>query len=115
MMKMSHFLQRFTRKILDCAIMIFAYFTGFWLSLMNDKIFFYNIKFLAFLFRIFDRRRRRDCVTNLNLAFGDSLPQGEKERIINRAYQNFAFVILNAARLICMDKEKTLFNSISNK
>ena len=73
---------------------------------MNDKIFFYNVKFLAFLFRIFDRRRRRDCVTNLNLTFGDSLSQSEKERIINRAYQNFAFVILNAARLICMDKEK---------
>lgn len=103
---MKKFLAKFTRKILDCAIMAFAYFTGFYLSLMSDKIFFYNVKFLAFLFRIFDRRRRRDCITNLNLAFGDSLPLREKNRILNRAYDNFAFVILNAARLICMPKEK---------
>ena len=99
-------LKRFTRKILDLLILSFAYWTGFCLSLMSDKIFFYNVKFLAFLFRIFDRRRRRDCITNLNLAFGDSLSSEQKERVLNHAYQNFAFVILNAARLICMNKEK---------
>ena len=99
-------MKRFFHKIIDFSITIFAHFTGFCLSLMNDKIFFYNVKFLSFLFKIFDRRRRKDCITNLNLAFGDSLDMGEKKRILNHAYDNFAFVILNAARLICMPKEK---------
>lgn len=99
-------MKRFLNKIIDYLITAFAHFTGFCLSLMNDKIFFYNVKFLSFLFKIFDRRRRKDCLINLNLAFGDSLPQCEKNRILNRAYDNFAFVILNAARLICMPKEK---------
>lgn len=99
-------MKRFFYKILDLLITAFAYFTGFCLSLMNDKIFFYNVKFLSFLFKVFDRRRKRDCLTNLNFAFGDSLTQREKNRILNRAYDNFAFVILNAARLICMPKEK---------
>lgn len=99
-------MKRFLNKIIDLLITAFAHFTGFCLSLMNDKIFFYNVKFLSFLFKIFDRRRRKDCLINLNLAFGDSLPQGEKNRILNRAYDNFAFVILNAARLIWTPKEK---------
>lgn len=99
-------MKRFFYKILDLLITAFAYFTGFCLSLMNDKIFFYNVKFLSFLFKVFDRRRGKDCLTNLNLAFGDSLDMREKTRILNRAYDNFAFVILNAARLIWTPKEK---------
>lgn len=105
-MKKLNLLQKYAIKILDCGIMAFAYFTGFCLSLMNDKIFFYNVKFLSLLFKIFDRRRGRDCMTNLHLAFGDSLSPVEKKQILNRCYDNFAFVILNAARLICMSKEK---------
>lgn len=99
-------MKRFLNKIIDLLITAFVHFTGFCLSLMNDKIFFYNVKFLSFLFKIFDRRRRKDCIINLNLAFGDSLDEGKKNRILNRAYDNFAFVILNAARLIWMPKEK---------
>lgn len=99
-------MKQFSYKIIDLLITAFAHFTGFCLSLMNDKIFFYNVKFLSFLFKIFDKRRKNDCMANLNFAFGDAISSQEKARILNRAYDNFAFVILNAARLICMPKEK---------
>lgn len=92
-------------KIADIAIVCFAYISGFLLSLMNDRIFFYNVKLLAFLFRKFDKRRAKDAMANLNFAFGESLDSTQKNAILLRCYDNFAFVILNAMRLIFMKKE----------
>ena len=105
-MKIMRFFSVIANKITDSAILCFAYFGGFFLSLMNDKIFFYHIKMLSFLFQIFDKRRAKDALANLNFAFGDEMDLAKKKAILSRAYDNFAFVVLNAMRLIWMSKEK---------
>ena len=103
---MNKKLQNLLRNILDFLIVPFAYFMGFWLALMNDRIFFYSIKSLSILFRIFDMRRAKDALANLDFAFEGELDSAKKKAILNRSYDNFAFVVLNAIRLIWMPKEK---------
>lgn len=93
-------------KIIDIFIVCFAYISGFCLSLMSDRIFFYSVKMLGFLFRLCDKRRAKDALANLNFAFGDELDSTRKKAILLRCYDNFAFVILNAMRLIFMKKER---------
>lgn len=106
MNKIKHFCQKIANKIIDSAILCFAYFGGFFLSLMSDKIFFYHIKMLSFLFQVFDKRRAKDALANLDFAFEGALDSAKKSAILKRAYDNFAFVVLNAMRLIWMPKEK---------
>lgn len=96
---------KFFYKIADIFILGFAYVGGFFLSLMNDRAFFYSVKALGFLFRIVDKRRIKDAMANLNFAFGESLDSARKKEILFRSYDNFAFVIFNAMRLIFMKKE----------
>lgn len=106
MNKIKCLCQKITNKIIDSAILCFAYFGGFFLSLMSDKIFFYQIKILSFLFQVFDKRRAKDALANLDFAFEGALDSAKKSAILKRAYDNFAFVVLNAMRLIWMPKEK---------
>lgn len=95
-------------KIINTCIFIFANISGFILSLFPDKLFYFNVKFLAFLFKITDKRRRFDCLNNLTFAYNDTLDEHSKTKILNRCYENFAFVLLNALRLLFMDKNKYL-------
>lgn len=106
MSNIKRLVEKIANKIIDFSILCFAYFGGFFLSLMSDKIFFCHIKMLSFLFQIFDRRRKRDALANLDFAFENALDSAEKRAILKRAYDNFAFVILNAMRLIWMPKER---------
>lgn len=99
-------MKKFIDKIIDIFILIFAYSSGFILSIMNDRIFFYNVKFLSFIFKTFDKRRKKDCFNNLDFAYNNTLSEKEKTKILNQCYDNFAFVILNALRLLYMSKEK---------
>ena len=95
-------------KILDCFIYVFANVSGFFLSLMSDKIFYLNVRFLAFIFRILDKRRKYDCLSNLAFAFNGTLDTKSKQEILNRCYENFAFVLLNSLRLLFMKKDRYL-------
>lgn len=87
-------------------IYVVAIMIGAYLALLSDRIFYYHIKFLSLLFRTFDKRRGVDCMTNLNFAFGDSMDRQRKEQIVKRCYDNFAFVLLNASRLMFANKQK---------
>ncbi|WP_181881526.1 lipid A biosynthesis lauroyl acyltransferase [Helicobacter sp. MIT 99-5507] len=95
-------------KITDCFIYIFANVSGFLLSLMSDKIFYFNVTCLAFIFKILDKRRKYDCLNNLTFAYNDTLDSRSKKEILNRSYENFAFVLLNSLRLLFMKKDKYL-------
>lgn len=95
-------------KIIDCLIYIFANTFGFLLSIVGDKIFYFQVKALAFVFKILDKRRKFDCLNNLEFAYNDTLDSRSKREILNRSYENFAFVLLNSLRLLFMDKEKYL-------
>lgn len=95
-------------KIVDCLIYIIANFMGFVLSILGDKIFYMKIKSFAFLFKILDKRRKYDCLNNLEFAYNDTLDSRSKKEILNRCYENFAFVLLNSLRLLFMKKEKYL-------
>ncbi|MDE7316225.1 MAG: lipid A biosynthesis lauroyl acyltransferase [Helicobacter sp.] len=66
------------------------------------------LKTLAWLFALLDRRRKRDARVNLDFVYGDRLSNSEKERIIARCYQNFAFNILESLRIAVDSKEAIL-------
>lgn len=95
-------------KIVDYLIYILANIIGFGLSILGDKLFYFKVKVLAFIFKIFDRRRKYDCLNNLDFAYNDTLDARSKKEILNRCYENFAFVLLNSLRLLFMKKEKYL-------
>lgn len=99
-------MRKILNSLFNAFIIIFANISGFILSLMSDRIFFYQIKLLSFLFRILDKRRKQDCLTNLTFAYNNSLTLEAKKKILNRCYDNFSFVILNALRLLYMNEEK---------
>lgn len=111
------------RFIANAAIFAFANLFGFILSRLNDRAFYACVRGLAAIFSAFDKRRKCDCLNNLDFAYGGALSgqglseprlneQGlneeEKQKILHRAYKNFAFVILNALRLLFMDKNAYL-------
>lgn len=95
-------------KFINFSLFIIANISGFFLSLLPDRIFYFKIRGLAFLFKTFDKRRRFDCLNNLAFAYNETLDEYSKSKILNRCYENFAFVLLNALRLLFMSKEKYL-------
>lgn len=96
------------KKILDIFILIFANVVGFLLSILPDIVFYWKVKSMAFLFKILDNRRKFDCLNNLTFAYNNTLDEVTKQKIVDRCYSNFSFVILNALRLLFMDKNKYL-------
>ncbi len=56
----------------------------------------------------FDRHRNHVARVNLDLAFGETLPQEEKERIIRRTYENLMVVALDTILNQGADKEMIL-------
>ena len=95
-------------KIIDYLIYAIANVIGFLLSILCDRLFYLKVKCLAFIFSIFDKRRKYDCLNNLDFAYNDTLDARSKKEILNRCYENFAFVLLNSLRLLFMKKEKYL-------
>ncbi len=95
-------------KCINIAIFVVANICGFILSLLPDKAFYWQVKILALIFRCFDRRRKKDCIHNLDFAYDGAFDNEAKKRILYRCYENFAFVLLNALRLLFMDKNKYL-------
>lgn len=93
-------------KLINLGIYIIANVSGFIIALLPDRAFYFCVKCLANIFKKLDKRRKFDCLANLNFIYGEKLE--EKERILERCYQNFAFVLLNALRLRFISKEKYL-------
>lgn len=81
---------------------------GVILAILSDKAFYACVKTLAWVFAKLDKRRKYDCLNNLNLAFGERLSEARKREILARAYENFAFVLLNSLRLRFSNKDKYL-------
>lgn len=93
-------------NILDSIIFLAANILGFYLSLLGDKIFYFHVIFLGFIFRIFDKRRKWDLLNNLDFAYDNALDSKQKRDILISCYRHFSFVILNAIRLLFMKKER---------
>ena len=79
---------------------------GFFLSLLNDRLFYLSIRGLSFIAKKLDKRRKRYVKANLDFIFENTLSKDEKLKILDRCYDNFIFVILNSLRLQFMNKDK---------
>ncbi|AFI05483.1 lipid A biosynthesis lauroyl acyltransferase [Helicobacter cetorum] len=79
---------------------------GFVLARMPHSWFLKCIKTLAKLMAVFDKRRYYDAKANLDFVFKDTKSECEKEAIIQKGYENFAFIILESIRAIFIPKEK---------
>lgn len=91
-------------KLLTSFIRLFARF----LAILPHPLFLVFVDCLALLFRIFDLRRYKDAMSNLEFVYGDKKTLQEKKAIIHRCYRNFAFVLLQALRAIYLKKERHL-------
>lgn len=78
------------------------------IACMPHCIFLACIKSLAILFACFDKRRKRDALANLNFVYEAKMSEAEKQHIIKRCYQNFAFNILESFRIAVSSKEQIL-------
>ena len=72
---------------------------GFVLAKMPHWLFLWHIKALAWLMRVFDRRRFEDAKANLDFVYGTQMSEERKQAIIKQCYQNFAFVLLESTRV----------------
>lgn len=79
---------------------------GFYLAKIPHRIFVWHIKALSFVFYKLDKRRYHDALSNLNFVYGDSLTPEDKQRIIRRCYDNFAFVLLESIRVVYLNPSK---------
>lgn len=55
-----------------------------------------------------DRRRGKDARANLDFAYGESLSEEEKQRIITRGYRNLAYNALDFLRLGAMEESEIM-------
>lgn len=79
---------------------------GRFLALIPHRGFLIFVKILREFFILYDRRRYKDAMSNLDFVYADSLSLKEKKAIIKRCYQNFAFVLLESARAMYIPKER---------
>lgn len=80
---------------------------GFFLNCLPHRLFLGCVFGLSALMRVFDRRRYKDAMANLDFVYPQKSLE-EKQAIIKRCYKNFAFVLLESARALYMDKQKHL-------
>jgi len=63
---------------------------------------------LARLAYLIDRRRRHIAQVNLDLAYGDEMPQEEKTRIIKKSYENLLYMLSHFVENQGISREKLL-------
>ncbi len=66
------------------------------------------IHFLAWLIYLFDRRHAAYAKANLDLAFGDTMPEEEKKRILRQTYKNMLFNLADFVKNQGIDRESLL-------
>ncbi|CRF45406.1 lipid A biosynthesis lauroyl acyltransferase [Helicobacter heilmannii] len=77
---------------------------GFVLACMPHSWFVDCVRALGFVFYKLDKRRYYDAKANLDFVFPE-MEHARKEAIIKRAYQNFAFIILESVRVEFLPKD----------
>lgn len=90
-----------------CIVWIILLLARF-LSVLPHRLFLFFVDGLALIFRIFDSRRAKDAMANLNFVYGDQKTLQEKKIIITKSYRNFAFVLLQALRAIYLKQDQHL-------
>lgn len=81
---------------------------GYFLAKIPHRLFLWHIKLLGFILYKLDKRRYNDALANLNFIYESKLSDESKHKIIRKAYDNFAFVILQTIRAVYLDKQKYL-------
>lgn len=82
-----------------CLVFIVELF-GWFLAVLPDSIFLVIVKLFGWFMFAFDNTHRyQDAKRNLDFIYGDKLSNAQKKKIIKRCYRNFAFVILQSARV----------------
>lgn len=94
-------MREFFGKVLVCVFRTLGWF----LACLPHRLFLGFVYALSGLMRLLDRRRGKDAMANLDFVF-PQISMEEKRAIIKRCYQNFAFVLLESARVMYMDKQK---------
>ncbi|BDQ26447.1 hypothetical protein ASB1_01230 [Helicobacter heilmannii] len=77
---------------------------GFVLARLPHSWFVGCVRALGSIFYKLDRRRYYDAKANLDFVFPE-MESARKEAIIKRAYQNFAFIILESVRVEFLPKD----------
>lgn len=94
------------KGFLEWWVVLFIRGMAKFLAILPHRFFLFFVDALAFIFRLVDSRRHKDAMSNLDLVYENHKTLQEKQKIINRAYRNFAFVLLQALRSIYFVKEK---------
>lgn len=94
-------MREFFGKVVVCVFRALGWF----LACLPHRVFLGFVYALSGLMRLLDRRRGKDAMVNLDFVF-PQMSLEEKRAIIKRCYQNFAFVLLESARVMYMDKQK---------
>lgn len=81
-------------------------FFGFVLAKIPHRCFLGVVDFFAFLMRMLDKRRFKDAMTNLNIAYGSELDDRQKKVLIKRCYRNFSFILLEGIRVVYLNRKK---------
>lgn len=81
-------------------------FFGFILAKVPHQCFLAVVDFFALLMRILDKRRFKDAMTNLDIAYEKELDDRQKRIIIKRCYRNFSFILLEGIRVVYLNREK---------
>lgn len=69
---------------------------GFLLAKLPHKGFIAVVRSVAFLMKIADKRRFFNAMENLDFIYEQALAQKEKEKIVDKCYKNFAFILLES-------------------
>ena len=73
-------------KILNPIIYVLVVCIGFFLSILNDYLFYLSIRGLSFIAKKLDKRRKNNALSNLDFIFENKLKESEKLKIIDRCY-----------------------------
>lgn len=76
--------------------------------LLPPKVLLGLAKAIGALLARLDNKRGKDAMANLNFAYGESLSQEEKERIIKRCYVSLVYNVFDFLRLGVMSQEELL-------
>lgn len=78
---------------------------GFYLAKIPHRVYVWHILCLACVMRFFDKRRFKDAKANLDFIYGKQMSEAQKQRIIKKCYDNFAFVLLETMRAVFIPTE----------
>ena len=92
----------------DLLYLSLFYFFRFLIWLLPERVMYGVMKGIASLIYFFDKKHRKIAQVNLDLAYGDSLTQEEKEHIIKACYTNLVLSLVDFVKNQGISREALL-------